>query len=770
MSSIIDTDYNGIITSDVISKVTTENLKIIYDIFDKLLSGKLFENNPGEYFFYTLFNQLIIESMSKIFNIIDKIEKSFKLPDIIQRLINTCTDKNREKRQTLYEYDYFFEKNEEIQYQSVCFNLQNLSLLSHLLNEIKKKDNFFKTINNDKDKIMLEKIINYGNEFNKIYNNTKNNSLKCEYFILNKLILDNKVSNRINTILKDNLIEGNNKLNFSQKTNTFIIFKKCLSEILGYTNIIDKDSIYSFTLNKKKLNHNYQNNIKIYKKIRNKEYNTIMTEKNKEEKIIDEEINFKDVLFKTIMDNIKNEIGFNYDEPKSQRIIFCTTYIQNHIEDVPKEYSDNNYSKLFLELIKETSTMLHYLNKNILNKLYNKFKEGEKLNMIIFSNCLQIKSLEKIKCIEYLYSKMLIPNSFIITKDEKGIVTKVDYVREKQVKTTINNDINNINEIKQKDVKKEEKEKDKEKKEKSAKKEKKEKSAKKEKKEKSKKKDQKEEIINIENKNAKNNNKEYSNNIMNENNQIKSTLSPSALNMELIKKIIHIIPNYREYEKFSDDLLKFEENTGISDALKNFFRTMKILVKKEKIVNRFSKEEINSIAMELENYILFKLYDKLYPTKSSKDDIRFYKKCNRLNFIKPHNLITDKNIVNENMWKTAMEYLNKIDEKFTPVDKIKIMSKAFGILQNSITFCSGKKELGVDDTLKPLIYLVLKSKPKNICNNFNYCQLFLSKDLIKKEYGMILTQVGMIMNIIKDMKYNDLIGVTEKQFGKDEDI
>ena len=98
------------------------------------------------------------------------------------------------------------------------------------------------------------------------------------------------------------------------------------------------------------------------------------------------------------------------------------------------------------------------------------------------------------------------------------------------------------------------------------------------------------------------------------------------------------------------------------------------------------------------------------------------------------------------------------------------MLKSFGILQNSISFCSGKKELGVDDTIKPLIYVLIKSKPKKMFSNYNYSQLFLSDDLGKTQYGILLTQIYMIMNIIKDMKYNDLIGVSEKDFGKDEDI
>ena len=48
----------------------------------------------------------------------------------------------------------------------------------------------------------------------------------------------------------------------------------------------------------------------------------------------------------------------------------------------------------------------------------------------------------------------------------------------------------------------------------------------------------------------------------------------------------------------------------------------------------------------------------------------------RFNFIKPGDIIKDKNIYNN---------------KYTAQDKIKTIIKAFSLLQNSISFCSGKK-------------------------------------------------------------------------------
>ena len=352
---------------------------------------------------------------------------------------------------------------------------------------------------------------------------------------------------------------------------------------------------------------------------------------------------------------------------------------------------------------------LNYLNSNILNQLYNKIKEGNKLNLIIASNYLQVKSLEKFKCIEFLFNKSLLPLEFNIELDENNIIKKVEYSDDAQKK-------------KEEEAKKDE----------------------------SKQVNQNDEFVII---------------VYDKNNEEEKDKKEKP-NKKITKENF---PDFRKFENSIDDIVKLEEDCLMAEALKNYFQKLKKVVKAEKIIKRFSKDEIDSILIELENHMLFKFYDKLYPLKTSKMDDKFYKKCCRLSFIKPENIITDKNIYNKDLWQFSMDYLNQINDKYTPQDKLKVVLKSFGILQNSISFSSGKKELGVDDTIKPLIYLLIKSQPRSIFTNYSYCQLFLNDNLCKTQYGILLTQLYMIMNIIKDMKYTDLIGVSEEKFGKDED-
>ena len=407
---------------------------------------------------------------------------------------------------------------------------------------------------------------------------------------------------------------------------------------------------------------------KKYENIINEEFKNNINENNIINK--EEDPDFKTEILPYILLNVKSELGSNSSDDFYQRILYCCSYLQLHIDLLPPEYISDNYKLLFIELIKDTESNIHILRNNILNQFNIKIKGIEKTNMIISNTYQQIKNMEKLKCIEYLYSKLEIASKFDVQYSLKDSIIKNVSYKEDSPKMPLNS---------------------------------------------------------------------------------------------------LFIPDYRKYENKVEDIINLEEKTNMGEALKNYFKNLKNLIRKENIVKRYSKEDIESICNELENYILVKLYDKLFPLNKTKSDLKFYKKCCRLDFVKPENLIKDKNVVNENLWEASMKYINEINNKFTPADKIKCIAKAFSILQNSITFCSGKNELGVDDTLKPLIYILLKSKPKNIFSNYNYCQLYLDPDLSKKQFGILLTQICMIINIIKDMKYSELIDVSEEQFGKDEE-
>ena len=681
---ITNPNYSGIVTTDVISKTTKDNLDIVTKIFKKMLSGSLFDNESEPE--YTIFNKFIIFMLPKIFNIIQSItpQKQFNLSKTVQNLINSIKDINNPKRNI--NYDYFNENQESIQQQSICFSWHNLIILIDIINYSKD------LINNEKYKTTIEEFQNI-REFCVKKHNENIDKREYEFYLLEKINYSPEFQQNMDQILEDNIFE----LMPNKEFDNVSLCKKCLVDLLAYVNILHQENFNYFVLkNQESIIQDYDISLQLLIEKINNDYlatefeggkkgilnTTSSSKKIKTEGIFGleenkkEDADFKGIIFPEIIDSVKYELSHNLDNDNAKRIVFCSSYLQLHINDLPEKYKENNYCLLLMEIMKKGEEIIAKLNIAILNKFYLKFKGGEKLNMIISNNCSQIKKMEKCICIEYLFDKLDLPCKFNVRKNNQGLITSILYE------------------------------------------------------------------------------------------QVDSNISY----IHSIQSFIDIFPDFRKYENDVDDLIDFEEKVELNTVLNSYFKDLKALIKNEIIVKRFSPEDLDTIILELQNYVLFKLHDKLFPKNSTKRDIKFYKKCCRLDFVKPENLIKDKKMINEKLWKAAMDLINEMDSKLTPQDKVKNFGKAFSILQNSITFCSGKNELGIDDTISTLIYVVLKSKPKNIVSNSKYCQLFLSPDLSKKQFGILMSQMEMVKNIIYDMKCKDLIGVTEEEFGKDEEV
>ena len=61
----------------------------------------------------------------------------------------------------------------------------------------------------------------------------------------------------------------------------------------------------------------------------------------------DKDADFKEVIFPQIIDIVKRELSNNIDTEKSKRIVFCSSYLQAHLSDLPVKYTENNYKLLF---------------------------------------------------------------------------------------------------------------------------------------------------------------------------------------------------------------------------------------------------------------------------------------------------------------------------------------------------------------------------------------------------------------------------------------
>ena len=704
--------YNGIISDNIVSKPTKENLNILFKIFDKMLSGNLFDitrpDNENDLFSLIIFNKFITQKISILFEIINSIDKylenDFELPLFISNLISS-NDKIDDFKRNI-NYDFFGNnKNDNIRYQSICFSSGDLYMLVQTL---KKLDSNLKTIKQSEQKgnsnkkteeeVNIELLKKYDKLFTKRYEDNKNKNEE-EYIFLSKFCYKESFLNEIKSVTEDYL-ENYFKAEKRKVKDNFIEemmrLKKCIMEILTYVNKLHKENFNPFIKRKDELflfHNSYVNKIFNYRKLYL--YNDIVFEGEKRYSVNSltgsfhikrdlkkglaednsEDADFLTEIFPRIISSIKYEIGYNFDNPTLEKIIFCISYLQIHIKDLPLDYVRDNYSKLFIDIMKDVQNLTISLQNNILKPYNIKLREGDKMNLIISNYSTKIKNLEKYYCIGYLFNKIKLPDPFEF--QEEGSRTQTVCV-----------------------------------------------------------------------------------------NDLSTLITPKSIS---ISSFIFRFPDYRKNEHEIDDIIEEENEKDIPNILNKYFKDLKNLVKKEKIISKYSSDELWSICIELENYILNRLYDKIYPTIESNKDKFIYKKCSRLSFIKPENYIKDNIKINENLLNFSIEYINNMDKKHTPVDKIKMFGKAFGLLQNSMTFSSGKSELGIDDVLPLVIYVILKAKPKMINTNFNFCKYFINPELEKKQYGILMIQIGMAIKIINEMKYTDFIGITEEQFGSDKE-
>ena len=666
-------EINGIITSEIISQITKDNLKMIHGIFNKIISLELFDKYKEPYM--TIFNPLIIEIIPKLFEMMEKIDKNFIIPLWIQKLINDKNNITSNPRNI--NYDFFKQnKNENMQYQSICFSWKNLYMILLIL--LNNENKFMEIIKVNEHKKLFKKLLQLKDQF--INNYITNEKLKKEeFFLLTRINYRDDFAKKMRLIIKNDL-----SLNLDSKTINNAYLKKCFSDILSFTKIIEKDDFISFSLNKSQTIYG----LSLVRKANQIIYGKISNNNDILEKDCRKDINFKNIIFPKMLENVKFEIGYNADNSICKNILFSCNYLNMNINSIPRKYSINNFDLFFNELIRETEFNIEYIKNDAILQYYTKDKEIDKNIVVISEYSSQIRNLEKLKSIEYLFNNVKIPYELNIEKDSKGLIKSISNVIAKNYTYNKNNEDNILNYFKKQN--------------------------------------------------------------------------------QPINYFIEDFPDFHEYEDDCDNIFDLEEKLNVPEIINNYFAKLKNLIKQEKIIKRFDKKELVEIIYNMQNYIFTLLYDKLFPSEPTKNDLFFYNKCSRLNFIKPENIMDNKNLINENLINIAIEYLKDIDDELTPVDKIKKLGKVIEIIQNSIYFVSGKTELGVDDVIKPLIYTMIKTKPKNICSNYQYCELYLNSELAKTQYGIVLSQIGLVIEYIKNMKYNDLINVSVEQFGKDE--
>jgi len=407
-------DFNGLISTDVISEYTRNNLNLVSLILEKMIKGSLFKKSEDSYM--TIFNKFIIDTTPKLFELVDIIEKQFETPDIIKNLLNDSINNNSLKKNI--DYDYFKEyPDEKIDYQNICF----YNLISYYLSSIiiTNKVIFIEQNHNIQQKSIIQKFIDNQNEYNEIFSEEIINK-KQNYFYITNILYSNEFNNKIMAIEKDNFY----RINKMEEKSIIKTIKICLIKVFNYLirikrlNLVDLigDKIFGDSFKRDDLSSN---------------------------------LDFQKVIFPKIKKIISLEINkYNESSSVSKQIAFYINYLNLFLSNIPEQYIKNNYILLFDELIHETKDLIEYLTVDSLIDFHQKIQKAQQAEIIIQKYYSEISNLIILKRVEYLYNKITLPTEFSATK-YKEIIMLIEYKKKSKGDNEIKKMINEFSDFHQ---------------------------------------------------------------------------------------------------------------------------------------------------------------------------------------------------------------------------------------------------------------------------------------------------------------------------------
>lgn len=189
-----------------------------------------------------------------------------------------------------------------------------------------------------------------------------------------------------------------------------------------------------------------------------------------------------------------------------------------------------------------------------------------------------------------------------------------------------------------------------------------------------------------------------------------------------------------------------------------------VILDKSEIFSKDNETEKKNMLDRIEDYIMKKMYNKIFPKKPLDTDKNFYENTLKLSWIKPIHLEIKK--IYESELKYAQECIRQIDDGKSPYAKLECIANAHNTINNTIKFSSGKDSEAGAEELSPIFqYITIKAHPKRFISNINYIKSFLNPNKGKGMYGFLLSQMEFSASFINNITHENL-KITKEEYDK----
>ena len=237
-------------------------------------------------------------------------------------------------------------------------------------------------------------------------------------------------------------------------------------------------------------------------------------------------------------------------------------------------------------------------------------------------------------------------------------------------------------------------------------------------------------------------------------------------NCPTIESFVNKFPDIEKIQQLQDiDLFGLEEELNLNEEISHYFKIIRDYISKHLNIDE-TQNEFEDINNKIYDYVMEKIYDKIYPSEPQEKDNLIFKQCILLSWVEPKHFIEKKNnYIFDSFLPDVIDYFGNIEKEKSPRKKLINMNKIFISIENVVKFNGDNKNIGVDDQMPILNYAFIKSHPLNIYTNCKFMNLFLGSKKKKVEGNQLAQLIG-ICEFVSEITYKKLIDVTEDVYKK----
>ena len=233
-----------------------------------------------------------------------------------------------------------------------------------------------------------------------------------------------------------------------------------------------------------------------------------------------------------------------------------------------------------------------------------------------------------------------------------------------------------------------------------------------------------------------------------------------------IEQFTKKFPNLLVYQELQDlDIFKMQEKLNFPDNIGKYFEIVFNHLEMNPNLKKHSIK-LDKIKENIFDYIMGKLYDKIFPLEPNSVDNKIFYQTVKLSWTKPkHFLGEKKQYVFGSFIKDVKRFFRQLILEKSPRKKLLNVHE----ISNDVSFFysfNGDKEIGLEDEISILSYAMIKVQPIVLDSNLKFMKLYCKVGGIIQE-GNKLEQLTAVIDFIINLKYNNLWGVTQEEFSKE---